>query len=280
MLNSKKIAFLLMILILFNVFIVGNLRIDAGEEPDIKLKEILNEKELKIIEKYKDKNPEEWGERVPGVFYKINTDKKIVALTLDACGSENDGYDKKLMNFLIKENIPATLFINYRWIDKNKDIFMELADNPLFSIQNHGYRHLPLSINGKSVYNIKGTNNVEEVMEEVLYNEEKIKKLIGKEAKYFRTGTAYYDEVAVQIVNELGKKVIAYNVLGDAGATYSKKEVKEAFLSVNPGDIILAHMNHPESETAEGIMDAIPELKEKGYQFIRLEDYEHKLISK
>jgi hypothetical protein len=36
-----------------------------------------------------------------------------------------------------------------------------------------------------------------------------------------------------------------------------------------PGSIILAHMNHPESDTAEGIMAAVPELRNKGFRFVK-----------
>jgi hypothetical protein len=32
-------------------------------------------------------------------------------------------------------------------------------------------------------------------------------------------------------------------------------------------------MNHPESDTAEGIMDAVPILLERGYRFVHLEEH-------
>ena len=40
-----------------------------------------------------------------------------------------------------------------------------------------------------------------------------------------------------------------------------------------PSSIILMHMNHPESETAEGMMEAIRELKKKGFRFVQLSEY-------
>ncbi|ADL13496.1 polysaccharide deacetylase family protein [Acetohalobium arabaticum] len=245
-----------------------------------KLPERLKNKKKEIIAKYKDRTPNEWGENLPGVITRIDTDKKIVVLTLDACGSPGDGYDSKLMDFLIEEEIPATLFINSRWIDDNQETFMELACNPLFTIANHGTRHLPLSVIGKSAYGIKGTTSVEEIVDEVLKNEWKIQNFTEEKPEYFRAGTAYYDEVAVEIVNDLGEKVIGYDTLGDAGATFAKEQVKKAFLSVSPGSIILAHMNRPKSDTAEGIMAAVPELRSKGFQFVKLENYDNQLISK
>jgi hypothetical protein len=32
-------------------------------------------------------------------------------------------------------------------------------------------------------------------------------------------------------------------------------------------------MNHPGSETAEGVKEAIPELKKQGVRFVKLEEY-------
>lgn len=241
----------------------------------------LKEKRTEIVKKYSGRESNEWGEEVSGVVTGIKTEEKIIALTLDACGGggSSDGYDEELIEFLQKERIPATLFINYRWLEVNQEIFLELAADSLFSIQNHGYQHLPLSVEGRSVYSISGTENPGEVADEVLYNQVKIEELTGQRPRFFRSGTAFYDEVAVEIVNELGAEVIGFNILGDAGATFSREQVKEAFLGVEPGSIILAHMNHPESETAEGIMAAVPELREKGFEFVKLEEYSGQLIA-
>jgi peptidoglycan/xylan/chitin deacetylase (PgdA/CDA1 family) len=67
--------------------------------------------------------------------------------------------------------------------------------------------------------------------------------------------------------------VVGFSVLGDRGATYSREQVKNALLSANTGSIIICHMNHPEKETAEGVIDAIPELKKKGFEFVKLSGY-------
>src|SRR5699024_7073493 len=64
-----------------------------------------------------DREPEEWGENVTGVKTTFQTDKREMALTFDACGGPyGSGYDEELISFLKEENIPATLFVNERWI--------------------------------------------------------------------------------------------------------------------------------------------------------------------
>ena len=214
-----------------------------------------------------------WGEAIPGVKTKIHTNEKIIALTFDACGSVNDGYDAKLIDYLIKEKVPATLFVTGRWIDKFKKEFINLSKDSLFEIENHGLNHKPASVKGESAYGIKGTRNIQELIDEVEKNAVKMQNLTGKKPKFYRSGTAYYDEAAVKVIKKLGYEAVGFSVLGDAGATFSKAKVKQQLLSAPAGSIIIMHMNHPEKDTAEGVIEAIPILKEKGFKFVKLEDY-------
>ncbi|QOX78211.1 polysaccharide deacetylase family protein [Trichlorobacter lovleyi] len=229
----------------------------------------------RIAKEFAGKTPQEWGENSTGVRTRLATGDKVLALTLDACGSpKGKGIDQKLIDFLTQQQIPATLFINARWIDANPELFKQLAANPLFEIANHGMRHKPASINGRSVYGIDGTKNIRELVEEIELNARKIEGISGKRPRYYRSGTAYYDELAVQVANRLGHDVIGFSVLGDAGATLPADKVKAALLSSQPGDIVIAHMNHPEAGTGAGIMAAIPLLKKRGFRFVRLSDYQ------
>lgn len=223
--------------------------------------------------RYRDAVPSSWGENMAGVETRLPTDEKVLALTLDACGSEGDGYDQDLIEYLRARKIPATLFINARWIDKNPEVFRELSLDPLFEIENHGTYHRPASVTGKSVYGIQGTANAAGLVKEVETNARKIEGLTGRKPRFFRSGTAYYDDAAVRVIHDLGYTIAGFNVLGDKGATFSAEEVIQALLSANPGSIVILHMNHPEKETAEGVRAAVPLLLERGYRFVKLGDY-------
>ncbi len=228
----------------------------------------------RMSQKFGNRHPRFWGENVPGVVNRLNTRDKVLALTFDACGGKHgNGYDQKLIDYLIRQRIPATLFVNSRWIDANRETFLTLSKNPLFEIENHGTEHKPLSVTGRSVYGIKGTKNAAEVVDEVLHNDRKIEEMTGRKPRFFRAGTAFYDEVAVKIVRELGEKPVNFDIIGDAGATYSSEQVKRALLEAKPGSIVILHFNMPGKGTAEGVMKAIPLLKQKGFQFVKLEEY-------
>jgi peptidoglycan/xylan/chitin deacetylase (PgdA/CDA1 family) len=227
-----------------------------------------------ISSRFSGRMPLQWGENVPGVRTRLATDEKVIALTLDACGSaKGTGVDAALMDFLAREQIPATLFINARWIDANPTLFRQLAANPLFEIANHGLRHKPASVNGRSVYGINGTKDASELVEEIELNARKIEAITCVRPKLYRSGTAYYDDVAVEISRFLKHEVAGYSVHGDAGATYTAAKVKAALLGASSGDVILCHMNHPESGTAAGIIAAVPELRTRGFRFVRMSDY-------
>ncbi len=215
-----------------------------------------------------------WGFDAKGVVARFDTKEKVAALTLDACGSSklSCGYDKKLIDFLKQNNIPATLFISAKWIDANRELYMELVSNPLFDVQNHGTRHVPLSMNGKSAYGIKGTSGADEVRAEVMQNHEKVKALTGKSMTLFRAGTAHYDDESVAIVNSLGYKVIGFSVNADAGATNSAAVIEKEMAKTKPGDIIIAHMNHPESQNAQGLSRALKKMLDGGWKFVTVSD--------
>jgi peptidoglycan/xylan/chitin deacetylase (PgdA/CDA1 family) len=227
-----------------------------------------------LIRRYSGERPTAWGEHVPRVVVRLPTTDRIVALTLDACGGRTgSGYDAELIKTLRRRNVPATLFVNARWIKANPGKFRQLAADPLFEIANHGTEHRPLSVTGRSVYGIAGTSSVAQVVDEVAVSQRLITHLTGAAPGFFRSGTAYYDDVAVRVVNDLGLQVVNFDVLGDAGATYSAHQVADSMLSSEPGSIILAHMNRPDGRTAEGIDAALPRLSRRGFRFVRLSEY-------
>jgi peptidoglycan/xylan/chitin deacetylase (PgdA/CDA1 family) len=227
-----------------------------------------------ILSKFSGRVPHEWGEVVKGVKTRLNTDQKVLALTFDACGGpRGSAYDETLIRYLENEKIPATLFISGKWMDTNPDILRALSRGPLFEIANHGLNHKPCSTIGRSAYGIKGTKNIREIFDEIELNALRIQTTTGSKPRYFRPGTAYSDEVCVEIAHALGHEVVNFSVRGDAGATYSKRQVKEALLLAAPASIILMHMNHPEGRTAEGIMEAVPELRKRGFRFVKLSNF-------
>jgi peptidoglycan/xylan/chitin deacetylase (PgdA/CDA1 family) len=226
-----------------------------------------------VVARYGQLQPSTWGFDGPGMVTALPTTRRVIALTFDACGGRGgSGYDQGLIDFLRQREVPATLFLNSRWIDANPAAFRRLAAEPLFEIANHGTRHLPLSVAGRSAYGIPGTRNAGEVYDEIAGNQAKLTRLLGVPPRFFRSGTAYCDDIAARIVTVMGERFASFSVNGDGGATFTPEQVTGAVTAARDGSIVICHMNHPERGTARGIAAAVPFLLASGYRFVRLSD--------
>ncbi|WBO61991.1 polysaccharide deacetylase family protein [Streptomyces camelliae] len=229
-----------------------------------------------VVARYGHSVPHTWGFDAPGVVHSLPATKKEIALTFDACGGPGgNGFDRELIDFLRTRHVPATLFINSRWIDANPAEFHRLAAEPQFEIANHGTRHRPLSVTGRSAYGIPGTRSAGEVYDEIAGNRAKLTRLLGAPPRWFRSGTAYCDDVAARIVQDLGERFVSFSVNGDGGATFTHGQVHETVAAAPGGSIVICHMNHPEGGTAQGIASAVPHLLATGHRFVRLSDALH-----
>ncbi|MFB7721313.1 MULTISPECIES: polysaccharide deacetylase family protein [unclassified Nocardia] len=224
-----------------------------------------------VAAKYAGKKPNQWGTDISGILTNFDTSGKQFALTFDACGGPgNNDIDENLLSLLIAQQIPATLFLNKRWIDANQLRAAQLAGNPLFELANHGTAHRPLSVNGHAAYEIKGTGSPQEAVDEVWGNHERLTQLTGHAPRFFRTGTAHYDDLAVNIVQDLGEVPVGYSLNADYGATSNAAQVQANMMKAAPGGISLAHMHRPKSGTGPGMYAALTALKGNGFQFVRL----------
>ncbi|MEW1808150.1 polysaccharide deacetylase family protein [Pseudarthrobacter sp. NPDC080039] len=223
------------------------------------------------INTYTGRTPRYWGLEAPGVLTKLPQGTAGIAVTIDFCGGPGgNGYDRTLIAALRARRIPATLFLNSRWITANTGTARELAAEPLFELANHGTTHRPLSTTGNSAYGITGTRTVAEVYDEVMTNDALLTEMTGSRPRYFRPGTAYLDDVAATIVSSLGVSAVGFSINADGGATYPAATVTTETAKAKPGDIILCHGNHSGGGTADGLVRALDKLATNGTPFLPL----------
>lgn len=230
----------------------------------------------KVSQEFAHSTPGQWGEFVKGVDEDLITINKTIAFTFDACGGKNaNGYDAELINFLRKEQIPATLFVTGKWIDANYSTFLQLSKDPLFEIENHGFNHQPCSVDGESEYGIHGTKDIPDAIDEIEANAEKIEKITGRRPTFYRSATAYTDEACAKIAKQLGITIISFDVLsGDAVPKTPKSIIVNSVLQhIKPAAIVIMHFNRPAWNTYEAMQEIVPTLRKKGYSFAKLKDY-------
>lgn len=208
-----------MIFLLAAIVLIGNqvvsqrfdLQTERNDVAYVRLKEA-------IVHQFKNASPGHFEQFIPAMEAVTGTGEKIIALTFDACGGKNgNGYDSALIDYLKVERIPATLFLSGTWIDANIKIVKTLVADTLFEIENHGLYHRPCSEKGESMYGIKGTDNVGQMIDEIELNSLKIKDLTGRKPQFYRSATTFADEECAKIAYELNERIVSYNVLsGDA----------------------------------------------------------------
>ena len=69
----------------------------------------------------------------------------------------------------------------------------------------------------------------------------------------------------------MGYAIAGFSVNADSGATLGRMAVAKRLKHVKSGDVIIAHMNKPASDTAEGLSLGLIELLKAGFQLVRLD---------
>lgn len=201
----------------------------------------------------------------------IRDGERAVALTLDACGGD---FDADLVATLVALRVPATVFVTRRWIDRHPAGMAQLKAHPeLFAIEDHGAAHVPAVIGPeRRIYGLRGAADLEQIRAEVRGGAQAITAQGAPEPRWFRGAAAVYDPAAIRAIEAMGYRIAGFSVNADAGATLPHREIVARLSRVQPGDIILAHMNRPASDSAEALRDALPALLARGLQFVTLRD--------
>lgn len=228
----------------------------------------------RIVAEFKKSAPGKFSEFVRRTRPAKDNDHKVMALTFDACSGREGGYNKDLIDYLRAEKIPATLFVTGIWIDRNRKTFLELAKDPLFEIENHGLLHRLCSVEGRSMYGVKSTPDLEAVIDEMELGARKIAELTGRRPVFFRSATAYTDELSIKVARRLGMEAVSYDILsGDARRYSARKMSRKILREAHHGAVVIMHFNHPEWPVRGALELAVPELRKRGYHFSRLEDF-------
>lgn len=194
----------------------------------------------------------------------------LVALTLDACTGR---FDEDLIAFLIRNRIPATLFVTRRWLDRNPRGLAIIRNHlDLFDVEDHGANHIPAVIGiGRTVYGIPGEPDMVHLRHEVQDGADAITRAVGVPPRWYRAATAEYDPAAAAEIRRMGYQIAGFSLNADAGATLPQVEIEARLRRIKPGDIIIAHMNRPQSDTAEGLSNGLLALIRRGFVFVRLD---------
>ncbi len=142
-------------------------------------------------------------------------DSREIAITFDACPTTlPDEYDEKVIEVLLREKTPATLFLSGRWVEKNLETVKFLAAQPQFEIANHTFWHPHLL-----------EKDDERILSELKRTQAIIKKTTGRTPRYFRPPYGEVDERVAAIARKAGLVTIQYDIAsGDPDPGLSARE--------------------------------------------------------
>lgn len=199
------------------------------------------------------------------IYYLPPGNEKIVAFTFDACETKTPSYfDKKMLSFITKNEIPVTIFLSGKFIERNRAEIKQLSLKPFISFQNHSYMH---------------HMHMEQLSDEAFIDDiEKTSALIesitDKKPLFFRFPGGNYDNRTLKLVEKLGYKSVFWSFeSGDPSKHVSASNLLDTVKNhVRNGSILIFHINGRGWHTAEALPDIVEYLKSEHYRFVKLED--------
>ncbi len=194
---------------------------------------------------------------------------RTVALTLDACSG---GTDMRIIETLTGLAVPATIFVTGLWLRANRPaaaVFLARPD--LFTLQNHGDRHVPPVLGTRLVYGLAVAGTLAAVEREVTLGAEAIVAAGGVRPNWYRGATGRYSPTAMAAIEAMGYRIAGYSLSADEGASLPAASVSRRIAASRNGEVILAHVNHPHRPSGAGVAAGMAELRRAGVVFVGLD---------
>jgi len=197
----------------------------------------------------------------PVAIAAVTTSEPVVALTFDACATRKqaNGFDRKIFDILAKDQIPATLYLSGRWVEKHPSAARAIAAAPWIELGNHTYTHPRLTLMRKEriVLQIRITNKI-------------LQKKIGRPALTLRPPAGAFNAMVVDVANQEHLPVILWSIVsGDVGGRVPAEQIDRTVLEkAKPGSIVIFHINKRAPLTKKALPDIIAGLRERGFRFV------------
>ncbi len=190
------------------------------------------------------------------IYYVKRNDKKV-ALTFDCAWGVD--YTDSLLETMEQENVKCTFFTVEFWAKKHPEYLKKISEKG-HEIGTHSATHPYMSKLSKMA-----------IEKELTTSKEVIEQITGKKVTVFRPPYGDYNDLLIRTSNELGLRVIQWDVDSLDWKDLSATEIKNRVLKrVKNGSIVLFH--NQGKHTSQALPIIIKELKLKGYEFCSVGD--------
>ncbi len=202
----------------------------------------------------------------PEIITRLPTHDSVIALTFDACESVTPSYfDTAVLHYIIRNELPATLFISGKFARRNEPLLNGLSELPFIEIENHSHDH---------------AQHMERLtLPDVFADVERARGILDTIApvktRFFRFPGGNHDRRSLLAVNQMMYSIVHWTFpSGDADPLIPGERIIEWNVSqARPGAIMIFHVNGRGYKTRNTLPVIVEELRNRGYRFALLRDY-------
>jgi peptidoglycan/xylan/chitin deacetylase (PgdA/CDA1 family) len=195
--------------------------------------------------------------RFPEVLFQVNTDRKIVALTIDDTPSQ---YTRDILDILKTNEASATFFVIGNQVSQQPELLAEIVTSGS-ELGNHAMHDEPTVSISSSVLK-------DEILEVDGYIEQAY-KTANKErsSRLFRPGSGVFSRRVLDVVTAAGYKTILGSIYPhDPFISTWRLNAWHILSMLRPGAVIICHDRRP--WTVPMLKKVVPEMKRKGYEVV------------
>lgn len=195
--------------------------------------------------------------RFPDVLFQIETDKKIIALTIDDAPTQ---YTSQILEILKENDATATFFVIGNQVPQHENVLVDVlrAGNEL---GNHAMHDEP-SIQLPSA-------ELENQIHQVDHYIDRAYEAVGQQrtARYFRPGSGVFSQRILDVASMANYKTILGSIYPhDPFISFWRINAWHILSMMRPGAVIICHDRRP--WTAPMLKKVLPEMKRRGYQVV------------
>jgi len=197
-------------------------------------------------------------------IYVGNQEEKNIYLTFDE-GYEN-GYTASILDTLKEKDVTAAFFVTMPYVKQNPDLIKRMIDEGHI-VGNHTVNHPSMP----------EVSDNQKLIQEVMDLHNYISENFHYEMSYLRPPKGEYSERTVKLCLDLGYRHVLWSAAyldwdtnHQKGSEYAKKMI---FNNLHNGCVMLLHAVSKDNATVLG--DVIDEIRNRGYEFYSLDDFEY-----
>ncbi|MEW1760281.1 polysaccharide deacetylase family protein [Streptomyces cyaneofuscatus] len=206
--------------------------------------------------------------------------EKVVALTFDADMTADQGARAKagerfdnpeLIALLRRLKVPSTVFMTGRWAEEYPAQAKGIGTDGLFEVANHSYSHYAFTADCYGLPVVAKdamTRDVERAFS--AFRQAGVRNVVP----YFRFPGGCYDDAALRALTPANVTAVQWDVVsGDAFATDAGAVAEQVLDGVRPGSLVVMHCTRSAAPvTAEAVSRIVPELRKRGYRFVKVSE--------